>query len=78
MKFWRRIPSQSRRTQRVAVDLEVGVGRRGAVGQHHVQTVQRQVGEQLGEFVFGANQAQMRLGHHRLQQPAHRQLGQAV
>ena len=52
--------------------------RRGAVGQHHVQPVQRQVGEQAVELVFVAQQAQVRLGQHRLQQPAHHQLGHAV
>ena len=52
--------------------------RRGAVGQHHVQPVQRQVGQQAVELVLVAQQPQVRLGQHRLQQAAHHQLGQAV
>ena len=70
-QFLRRAPGQSRAARRVAVELEVGFGGGGAVGQQHVQTVQHQVRQQLGNFVFGANQTQVRLKDHALQQAAH-------
>ncbi|MCY1364430.1 hypothetical protein D9M69_512310 [compost metagenome] len=62
----------------MAVELEVGIGGRGPVGQHHVEPVQGEVGQQVVEVVFVAHQAQARLFERRGQQLAHGELGQAV
>ena len=62
----------------MAVQLQVGVGRRGPVGQHHVKPVQCQVAQQVFKSVFVAQQPQARRLHHRLHQAAHRQLRQTV
>ncbi len=62
----------------VAVKLEVGVGRRGPVGEHHVEPVQGQVGQQVFEVALVAHQAQARLGQRGRQQLAHRELGQPI
>jgi hypothetical protein len=42
--------------QRVAVALDVHIGRQGTVGQHHVETVDRQLGCQLFQPAFLACQ----------------------
>ena len=62
----------------MAVEPQVGVGGCGPVGQHHVEPVQGQVGQQVVKLVFVAEQAQVGVLHGRGQQVAHRQLGQAV
>ena len=62
----------------MAVHLELHVGRRRVVGQHHVQLVQHQVGQQVGHFAVVTHQPQVGHAQHRLQQAAHLQLGQSV
>jgi hypothetical protein len=56
--------------------FQVGVGRRGSIGQYQVEPVQRQFGQQVLDIAFDAFQAhrQRRL-QHRLQQAEGDQLG---
>jgi hypothetical protein len=62
----------------VAVELEVGILRRRPVGQNKIEPVQREVAQEVVEAVLVAEQAQVRLLQHRLQQRAHRELVHAV
>jgi hypothetical protein len=60
------------------VHLQVRIERRGVVGQHHIQPVHGQVGQEVGHFTFVAHQPQVGCAQHRLEQALHHQLGQAV
>jgi hypothetical protein len=55
--------------RRCAENLQVATHRRGAVGQHHIEAVQGQIGEQGFEFAFVANQTDIdrHAGHGREQ-----------
>ena len=72
------VPGHRGRAQCMVVELDVGIARRGAVRENHVQTVQGQVTQQLVEFTLVAEQAQMGFTHHGLHDAAHHQFGQAV
>ena len=74
----RRLPGHRRRSERVAAELDVGVGRRGPVRQDHVEPVQRQVTEQVLELVLVAQQPEPELMPDGLQKAPNRQLGRAV
>ena len=54
----------------MAVEPQVGVGGCGPVGQHHIEPVQRERGQQVIEAVLVAEQAQVRFGEHRREQLA--------
>jgi hypothetical protein len=62
----------------VAVDADIGVGRRRPVRQNDVEPVQGQIRQQVRDLAFVAQQTQVGLVDHRLHQAAHHQLGQAV
>ena len=63
----------------VRLQLEVGIGRRRPVGQHHVEAVHRQLGEQMLEAALGAFEA-IRQGcvQRGMQQAEGHQLGQGI
>lgn len=72
------IPGDSRRPQGMAVQLDIGVGWRRSVRQHHIQTVQGKVTQQALKLALMAQQTQMGLGNYRLQQVANYESGQAI
>lgn len=72
------VPRNGRGPQGMAVQLDIGVGWRRPVRQHHIQTVQGKVTQQLVKLALMAQQTQMGLGNYRLQQVANYRLGQAI
>jgi hypothetical protein len=63
----------------VAEYFQAAAGAHGAVGQHHVQLAEREVGQQVFKFIFHAHQPHLRVHVLRgLQQAVGDQLGQRV
>ena len=72
------VPAQGRLAQRMAVNAQIRVVGRGAIGQHHVQPVQGQVGKQVFHLGFVAFQSQVGLFEHRPQQAGYGVFGQTI
>ena len=62
----------------MVVHLEARMERRRMVGQHHVELVQCQFGQQVGHFTLQTHQSQAFHLQHRAEQPLHLQPGQAI